>query len=239
MLGENLFLFFTSLLSLLLPLLSFPPSCSAAKTAPVGKVVLIGDSGAGKSCLFNALGRYPYDPHTPSTIGICVLPLSSFSPKHDKTVHVLVWDTAGQERFRSVVPSHMRGANVILAVFDMTDNMHMASLINHYKAAIEDAQESGSKVILVGAKYDIITRAVRNHEQIDYFDKDDIALCAMENGFDGSIVVSSADCINIGVLQRMIADLAGDSMQDRPKETVGTINFDAEPEPSWSCCSII
>jgi len=83
------------------------------------KLLMIGDSGVGKSCL---LLRFSDDSFTTSfitTIGI------DFKIKtveiEGKRVKLQIWDTAGQERFRTITTAYYRGAMGILLVYDITD----------------------------------------------------------------------------------------------------------------------
>ena len=82
------------------------------------KLLLIGDSGVGKSCL---LLRYSDDKFTTSfitTIGI------DFKIKtidlDQKKVKMQIWDTAGQERFRTITAAYYRGAHGVLLVYDLS-----------------------------------------------------------------------------------------------------------------------
>ena len=91
----------------------------AAKYDYLIKLLLIGDSGVGKSCL---LLRYSDDSFTSSfitTIGI------DFKIKSiligDSKVKLQIWDTAGQERYRSICNIYYKGADVIVLIFDLSN----------------------------------------------------------------------------------------------------------------------
>ncbi|OQS03284.1 Rab8 family GTPase [Thraustotheca clavata] len=116
------------------------------------KLLLIGDSGVGKSCL---LMRYSDDSFTSSfitTIGI------DFKVKtidvDGKRVKLQIWDTAGQERFRTITTAYYRGAMGILLVYDVTDDHSFQNVRNWMRQIQQHASPNVNK-ILIGNKCDV------------------------------------------------------------------------------------
>jgi len=116
------------------------------------KLLLIGDSGVGKSCL---LLRFSDDSFTTSfitTIGI------DFKIKtielEGKRIKLQIWDTAGQERFRTITTAYYRGANGILLVYDVTDDASFQNIRNWVRNIEQHAADNVEK-ILVGNKCDM------------------------------------------------------------------------------------
>lgn len=122
------------------------------------KLLMIGDSGVGKSCL---LSRYTGDSFNESfiaTIGI------DFKIKYidisDKKVKLQIWDTAGQERFRTITNAYYRGAMGVVLVYDCTMQSSFENVRN-WMESIKSNSPSNVKVCLVGNKSDIVSaRAV-------------------------------------------------------------------------------
>jgi len=121
------------------------------------KLLLIGDSGVGKSCL---LLRFSDDSFTTSfitTIGI------DFKIKtielDNKRIKLQIWDTAGQERFRTITTAYYRGAMGILLVYDVTDEQSFQNIRNWIRNIEQHAADNVDK-ILVGNKCDMISEKV-------------------------------------------------------------------------------
>ena len=82
------------------------------------KVVIIGDSGVGKSNLLSRFTRNEFHLDSKSTIGV---EFATRSIQHDgKIIKAQIWDTAGQERYRAITSAYYRGAVGALLVYDIT-----------------------------------------------------------------------------------------------------------------------
>lgn len=85
------------------------------------KLLLIGDSGVGKSCLLLRFADDSYTESYISTIGVD-FKIRTITYK-DQTIKLQIWDTAGQERFRTITSSYYRGAHGIIVVYDCTEQV--------------------------------------------------------------------------------------------------------------------
>ena len=83
------------------------------------KMLIIGNSGVGKSCLLLRYAENSFNENFFNTIGV---DFKLKTVKHENDVIKLqIWDTAGQERFRTLTASYYRGAQGIIIVYDVTD----------------------------------------------------------------------------------------------------------------------
>lgn len=116
------------------------------------KVVLIGDSGVGKSNLLSRFTRNEFNPDSKSTIGV---EFATRSIEVDgKTVKAQIWDTAGQERYRAITSAYYRGAVGALLVYDVTKR----ETFNNVNTWLEELRGHSDKdivVSLVGNKSDL------------------------------------------------------------------------------------
>lgn len=126
------------------------------------KLLLIGDSGVGKSCL---LLRFCDDAWTPSFITTIGIDFKIRTIEIDgKRIKLQIWDTAGQERFRTITTAYYRGAMGILLVYDVTDEKSFSNIRTWYANVEQHASEGVSK-ILVGNKSDYDEKRVVTTEQ--------------------------------------------------------------------------
>lgn len=102
-----------------------PSKATSPLTLRQIKLLLIGDSGVGKSC---CLLRFSEDSFTPSFITTIGIDFKIRTIELDgKRVKLQIWDTAGQERFRTITTAYYRGAMGILLVYDVTDERSFQS----------------------------------------------------------------------------------------------------------------
>jgi Ras-related protein Rab-8A len=121
------------------------------------KLLMIGDSGVGKTCL---LLRYANDSFSPTFITTIGIDFKIKNVEVDGTrIKLQIWDTAGQERFRTITTSYFRGAQGILLVYDVTDRRSFESIRNWINQIQQHADVHVNK-ILVGNKCDMLNEKV-------------------------------------------------------------------------------
>ncbi|TRM68456.1 P-loop containing nucleoside triphosphate hydrolase protein [Schizophyllum amplum] len=117
------------------------------------KIVIMGNSGVGKTSLLRRYTQNKFDPkNTTSTSGAFFV--TKKVTLHGLKVRLQLWDTAGQERFRSMAPMYYRGANAALLLYDITD----ASTFSDIRGWLEELHKNCSPeliIYIVGAKADL------------------------------------------------------------------------------------
>ncbi|KPI89507.1 small GTP-binding protein Rab18 putative ras-related protein [Leptomonas seymouri] len=128
------------------------------------KVLLIGDSGAGKSSLLLSFTTGTFDENISATIGIDFkikkVDVVDTHTGAKATVNLQLWDTAGQERFRTLTSSYYRGAQAVVLVYDVSEPQSFHGLKKWLDEAnsycCRDESESGNVVfLLIGNKTDM------------------------------------------------------------------------------------
>jgi len=117
------------------------------------KLLLIGDSSVGKSCILDRFSedKFMNGPMIP-TIGID-FKIKTIQVK-DKRIKLQIWDTAGQERFHTITKSYYRGALGIMLVYDITNANSFDNVSKWLKRISDNADEHVQKII-IGNKCDV------------------------------------------------------------------------------------
>ncbi|KAH7825119.1 Rab11a [Monocercomonoides exilis] len=121
------------------------------------KIVLIGDSGVGKSNLLSRYTRNEFNLESKSTIGV------EFATRsiqiEGKTIKAQIWDTAGQDRYRAITSAYYRGAVGALLVYDISKHSTYEN-VERWLKELRDHADPNIVIMLVGNKSDL--RHLRN-----------------------------------------------------------------------------
>ncbi|KAF8933957.1 small GTPase [Dissophora ornata] len=199
------------------------------------KVVLIGDSGVGKSNLVSRFTRNEFNLESKSTIGV---EFTTRSIQVDaKTIKAQIWDTAGQERYRAITSAYYRGAVGALLVYDIAKHATYEN-VGRWLKELRDHADTNIVIMLVGNKSDLRhLRAVPTDEAKQF---------ATENGLS-FIETSALDSSNVELsfqrilteIYRIVSNKALENSGDVIRPTGGeTINVTpaGDADAAGRCC---
>jgi small GTP-binding protein len=97
------------------------------------KIVIIGDTGVGKTCIIQRLIKNQFEEQRCSTIGAAFYTQKIVYKENNYNLEF--WDTAGQERFRAILPLYFRNVDILIIVIDVTSNIktQLEHWINYYE----------------------------------------------------------------------------------------------------------
>lgn len=167
----------------------------------VYKVVLIGESGVGKSNLLSRFTKNEFNLDSRTTIGV---EFSTRTVQLDQyTIKAQIWDTAGLERYRAITSAYYRGAVGALLVYDISKHLTYESTERWLKELYEHA-DPHIVVMLVGNKSDLETlRTVPSEEAKAFADAKDIMF--METSALDSSNVEAAFNDVLSAIQKKVA----------------------------------
>ena len=129
------------------------------------KIIVVGDSGVGKTNLINRFASDKFDTNSKATIGVEFVYKTLKINK--EIIKVEVWDTAGEERYRSITSSYYKGANGAIIVYDLTDEESFKNVESWMNEVIKKGKQN-MQFLLVGNKKDLINdRVVTEQKGID------------------------------------------------------------------------
>ncbi|KAG0209206.1 Ras- protein Rab-11A [Mortierella sp. GBA30] len=200
------------------------------------KVVLIGDSGVGKSNLVSRFTRNEFNLESKSTIGV---EFTTRSIQVDtKTIKAQIWDTAGQERYRAITSAYYRGAVGALLVYDIAKHATYEN-VGRWLKELRDHADTNIVIMLVGNKSDLRhLRAVPTDEAKQF---------AAENGLS-FIETSALDSSNVELsFQRILTEIyrivsnkalenSGDVIRPTGGETINVNPSAGNANAAGGCC---
>ncbi|KAL8856399.1 MAG: hypothetical protein Q9178_006969 [Gyalolechia marmorata] len=201
------------------------------------KVVLIGDSGVGKSNLLSRFTRNEFNLDSKSTIGV---EFATRSIQVDaKTIKAQIWDTAGQERYRAITSAYYRGAVGALLVYDISKHQTYEN-VQRWLKELRDHADANIVIMLVGNKSDLRhLRAVPTEEAKQFASENNLSFIET-SALDASNVELAFQNI-LTEIYRIVSSKAldnGEAGQNPNLERkVLEISKSADTEkPSGKCC---
>ncbi|KAA3467705.1 Ras-related Rab11B [Gossypium arboreum] len=201
------------------------------------KLVLIGDSGVGKSNLLSRFTKNEFNLESKSTIGV------EFATRSirvdDKVVKAQIWDTAGQERYRAITSAYYRGAVGALLVYDVTRHITFEN-VERWLKELRDHTDSNIVIMLVGNKADLRhLRAVSTEEAKAFAEREKTYF--METSALESLNVENAFTEVLTQIYHVVSRKAlevGDDPAALPKgQTINVGKDDVSALKKIGCCS--
>ena len=116
------------------------------------KMILIGDSGVGKTNILNRYVNDAFSETTKSTVGV---ELGTKVEEYNNTkIKVQIWDTAGQERYKSITKTYYKGAKGAFIVYDITKKDSFKN-IDKWIQDLREFGEDDAAILIVGNKSDL------------------------------------------------------------------------------------
>lgn len=120
------------------------------------KIIVVGNSCVGKSCLIRSYESGHFSPGYLSTIGLDYFK-KKISVKNNKEVVLNLWDTAGQERFHSLTQNYVKGTDGLLICVALDEGEYIKQIKYWIEKVQEIIDESEIKILIVGTKSDLVS----------------------------------------------------------------------------------
>lgn len=158
------------------------------------KVVFLGDTGVGKTCIINRFAHNTFNEVTDSTLGAIFKSKIIDYPEIDTGVRYQIWDTAGQEMYRSLSSMYYREAAVAILVYDITSKKTFETL-NYWAEKLTDRAPEEIKIVIVGNKGDLLEYEEVSIEEAKKYAEDTNASFALTSAKDETGIKELFDSI--------------------------------------------
>jgi len=208
------------------------------------KVVICGEAGVGKTSLVRRVINGEFFVRPSETIGVDYNVWET-EVKHvpNLIVKLNIWDLSGQERFRSVVGTHIKGANILLYVFDVSNASTLVALESWMKVA---ASEERQITCLVATKIDLSEekRQVTSEAALEYANAHGMRYCETSASTGENVCDPFCSMVDyahsLGMCSVSGDDFASAAPEDDDDPTHDLVLFSSESRfCSWCyCCSV-
>eukprot|EP01064_Diplonema_japonicum_P033592 TRINITY_DN6662_c0_g1_i1.p1 TRINITY_DN6662_c0_g1~~TRINITY_DN6662_c0_g1_i1.p1 ORF type:complete len:215 (+),score=34.14 TRINITY_DN6662_c0_g1_i1:34-678(+) len=197
------------------------------------KVVLLGETGVGKSSLVERLIHDEFSESQRSTVGASFL--SHCVQVEDCQVNLDIWDTAGQERYRALAKMYYRGASAAIIVYDITNYNSFERAKEWAKELSLHCESPNLVLVLTGNKLDLVekepgARRVPFEEASEYAHQNDLRVVET-SARDGSHVSDLFTFVAKELANTMRPNL-GNAPEDRP-----SLPMKKKEPKQGGCCS--
>ena len=134
------------------------------------KVVLIGESGVGKTCIINQFNDGKFDPNIKISISAQFCRKKIDLP-NGESITMDIWDTVGQETFRSITQIFYTHAKVAVIVYDVTNKKSFEEAKNYWYKKIQELDDKDIIIALVANKYDLYEKKQVSNEEGEAYAK--------------------------------------------------------------------
>jgi len=153
---------------------------------PGCKVVLVGESGVGKTCIISRFISGAFDFNVSSTNGASYASKNVQYDKLGKSLLLDVWDTAGQEKYRSLTKFFYKDAKVAILVYDITRQSSFDSLTNYWYKEVKEHGPENIVLGIAGNKCDLYEQEEVNENQAREFAQSIGAIFALTSAQNNS-----------------------------------------------------
>ena len=195
------------------------------------KVILVGEMGTGKTSLINTAIGIKFQEKLESTTTNSIF--NKIVQINGKTYSINLWDTIGQEKYRSLTKIFMKGAKIVIFVYDIT-NLESFKELNFWFESAKEIINEQTVMGIVGNKSDLFLK-----EEVK---ESDARQLAKEKGYEFALTSAKNATMFCEFLEKLIKKYLGEELDDdddeddKDKKKIGKLKVGKDKKGKKKCC---
>ena len=205
----------------------------------VTKVVIVGESGVGKTCIIERLCEYLFTQAKVSIIGAANE--SAKVTVGETTLDLDIWDTAGQELYRSLNKIFYKNAKIAILVYDITKKTSFEEMKNYWFEQIKKVNGDDAVIGIAGNKCDLYDKEEVSEDEAKEFANQNDCVFQLTSAFSGSGVKELFQLLGEKLIQKNggpipVEDEDNNSKKKKEKGNIKLKEKEQKPEEHSKCC---
>ena len=202
------------------------------------KLIVIGDSGVGKSCLTTKAVKNNFEDYYQATVGFEFL---TFNMKiNDMVIKMQIWDTCGQEIYRSLISNFYRNSSLAVILYSI-DNRESFEHAENWLSDLKSQANPEVRIFLVGNKCDLEeSRQVSKDEGMKYKNDQGLDLfmeTSAKTGYNArNVLIEAAKILYADYLKYIENNPQGDNVPGQVKKKIIKKGVDSDGKKKKGCC---
>ena len=199
------------------------------------KIIVIGDSGVGKSCLTTKAVKDNYIEYYQATIGFEFL---TFNLRmNDTVIKLQIWDTCGQEVYRSLISNFYRNSSLAILLYAINNRTSFIN-VEHWLKDLKSEANPNVRVMLIGNKCDLENERIISKDDGENFKEENKLDFFMETSAKTgenarNVLIEAAKFLYQDFLNKKIQGSISDNSKDDKKKK---LNDTVENKKNGKCC---
>eukprot|EP00826_Nyctotherus_ovalis_P036065 TRINITY_DN3166_c0_g1_i1.p1 TRINITY_DN3166_c0_g1~~TRINITY_DN3166_c0_g1_i1.p1 ORF type:complete len:205 (+),score=59.42 TRINITY_DN3166_c0_g1_i1:170-784(+) len=200
---------------------------------PQIKVVFLGDSGVGKTCMIHWFAHGKFNESSNPTLGAMFISKVADFPDYGMSVKFQVWDTAGQEKYRSLAAMYYQDAVAAVLVYNIT-NKESFNGITYWMSELKAHAPENIKIAIAANKSDLVDQEAVSLSEGKKFAEDNNAIFKMTSAKDGTGInqLFMSIPVALGIFDKK--DAATPTKGEGPKGV--SLDTKTDKKPKDNCC---
>ena len=195
------------------------------------KLVFVGDSGVGKTCIISRFTKNSFDGNVISTTGASYAQKTIEVPGTGETLDLDIWDTAGQERYKALTKIFFQGAKMAVLVYDITRKESYDNMKTEWYNVLKEHGDPDIVTAIAGNKSDLYDEEAVSEQEARDFAKSIGAIFALTSAQNNSGITELFQALAKKYLHPE-SDISGSSGQKPTQDQNSNPSSSQEQKPS-------